>query len=257
MEPAFLKGLKLAKKADKRFNEDLRKPRFNKPIDARQLLPQMLEKSKLGETEFVECGLEADAIYERIANSIPRDSFFRKEHFDALRDLCLPILAEMCRDRRLKAALEVPLTKEQLAQLRKLVSQGEEQQATLQEILERVGSLENAVADSHTLSLDEHKALTKLFGSRNIETKEEIVSFLTVKARQFSSLKSELDDLKGASERIGNIHSAALAKLRQLDLEAAEALISNAKDVKRENVLAPAILQNAQLLLTEARIALF
>ncbi|WP_171181585.1 hypothetical protein [Ruegeria sp. HKCCD8929] len=254
---------KLAKEIDRKCAQELAKPYFDKPTDARLLLPQMLEKSILNADDLAEVGLDAAAIYKRIEASIPRNPDFRSEHFTAFKKLYQPILVDLCNDPRLEAAIRVPLTKATLRKLNEIASSSkkwsEEQEAirsTLEDLASRMGGLETAVSKPAALTLSELRALASKFGGKDLGEKDDLVNYITLKSDELARLKVEIAALKGLNPRVDNVHSAASEALRNLDLEEAEALISSAKEIHQESTLKPALDENTKLLTTEANISL-
>ncbi|QMU58097.1 MAG: hypothetical protein GKR98_07745 [Boseongicola sp.] len=78
---------------------------------------------------------------------------------------------------------------------------------------------------------------------------------LTKCAEDFRALRKEINDLKGLSKRLDNLHGAAMAALDNFEIEEAEELLSNAREIVTEQLREPLEI-NAQLMEAQAAAAL-
>lgn len=79
---------------------------------------------------------------------------------------------------------------------------------------------------------------------------------LEKRAEDYRRVLRELDALKGTSDRIDNIHAAAMDAAENLRLGEAKQLLRDARTILRDEKLRPVIEQNAQLMVAEADIEL-
>lgn len=112
----------LSKEIDAAFTEELKKPSYKKPDEAREILPQMLRVALSKPGAFVEQGLEADDILDELCKhfkSQDADADHRRlEMITAFRKLYRPLLHMACNDPRLKAAIDPALYREQRKDLK-------------------------------------------------------------------------------------------------------------------------------------------
>ncbi|MEL6952185.1 MAG: tetratricopeptide repeat protein [Pseudomonadota bacterium] len=142
---------KLAAELDTAFARKLAEPRFDKPNDARTLLPQMLERVVLSEQMIVECDLDPDRIFDGFKARLKTDraEYNSKEMLDAFEALTRPLLEKACRDKRLTDALAPLLHRKQLQYGREARDEARETNARvreLQDIVEKLVSENAALA---------------------------------------------------------------------------------------------------------------
>ncbi len=79
---------------------------------------------------------------------------------------------------------------------------------------------------------------------------------LEKRAEDYRRVLRELDALKGTSDRIDNIHAAAMDAAKNLRLGEAKQLLRDARTILRDEKLRPVIEANAQLMVAEADVEL-
>ncbi|MEP1537483.1 MAG: tetratricopeptide repeat protein [Paracoccaceae bacterium] len=103
----------LAQEIDNEFTTKLNSPAYDKPTDARQVLPDMLKIALAQPSDLVEHDLDASAILktlnERFQSSDAEVEHKRSDMITAFNRLYGPILETACNDPRLKQALDPAL----------------------------------------------------------------------------------------------------------------------------------------------------
>jgi transcriptional regulator with XRE-family HTH domain len=109
-----------------------------------------------------------------------------------------------------------------------------------------------------TLSREELQELAARFGIENPfdRSDTELRAQLKSKADEHRALVKEIETLKGLSNRIDNIHAAALHAAESFDYTQANTLLENAREIHTQEIMRPAIETNARLLEAQADIAL-
>ena len=218
---------KLAAETQKSFDKALRTPRFDKPADARQLLPQMLEIALPSGTAFVDHGLNPAPILDDMLARLTDPDHTRPEITAAFRSLYRPLLEQVCNDPRLKQALDPALTRDRIAREHR-------REGKIDEILTRLGGLEGAVADPNAASFEDLIALASQFEETDFATKAQVADFLTQKAEEYRSYKSTIDAIDERTKGLGNLKAAAQGAADALNFEQVETLLSRVHEVEIE-----------------------
>lgn len=108
----------LSTELGQKYAAKLSDKRFDKPDDARQLLPQMLESARPEAGDFTDKDLNAEKIVNAMLAKLSENPDYRPIAIqNAFRDLVFPLLRQACNDPRLLKALGPYLQQEVLARL--------------------------------------------------------------------------------------------------------------------------------------------
>jgi hypothetical protein len=135
--------VKLANELNNEFKKRLNERQFDKPKDARALLPQMLESVAITGDGLVECGLDADIVFSSMKMRLEkgRIDFRSTEILDAFKALMLPLLRTACNDPRLERALRPQLTRTKLRSDREFHDTQSKTNAKIEELRPTVESI--------------------------------------------------------------------------------------------------------------------
>ncbi len=222
---------KLAKRLDKDFQTELASPRFDKPADARTILPQMLEASMPSAQTIAACGLDAEQILAAMHKTLSdKDSEYRKyENVKAFDALVRPLLETACNDPDLEAALRPHLTRilhqkqdTQTRLLEQLIAQTQNNPGLSLEARElaRTERLINRIAEKHLAKTPDDPLLALEEIGRTLERFAE----QSKRTQQGSNLDQNVQDSLSRSDalaREGNI-PAALDEITQAEAEIAD-----------------------------------
>lgn len=237
---------KLSNEIDKKFHADLTAPRFDKPSEARILLPQMLEAAFPSGTALADAGLDPDQIYRLMCDTLDAtDSEYQSYDIrTAFAALVKPLLEEACADPRLEAAIRPLLTRKQMA----------DSAETKSDVKDLKAMMEALMSDEH-ISLNDMRKLASAFGEHEISDQAALERFLRLKANEYRAFKAELLAIETANEDLKNIVADALRALEDLRIHDAEELIFMARE-KLNNQLRIPLLRNAELSELQAKAAL-
>jgi len=218
---------KLAAETQKAFDTALKEHRFDKPADARALLPQMLEHTLPNRNDFVTQGLDATQLLDTMLRRLTDPDHKRPEIITAFRNLYGPLLTQVCNDPRLKQALDPALTRDRVR--REYRTEGK-----IDEILSRLGGLEGAVADPNSASFEDLIALASQFEETDFTTKAQVTKFLTLKAEEYRSYRTEINAIDERTKGLGNLKAAAQDAAENLNFAEVETLLSRVHEVEVE-----------------------
>jgi hypothetical protein len=165
----------LAKELDKKFAARLAEPQFDKPKDARALLPQMLEHASTSSVEIAQYGLDPNLV---LANMNARLDTAPAEYrtpaiLSAFEALTRPLITEACNDTRLEQALRPHLTRASMRNQRKVLEgQAEDRETRDAQYSDLKGLMEQVLeGQTKALSLEDMKKLAARFGNHDITDK--------------------------------------------------------------------------------------
>ncbi len=207
----------LAAEIERDFNRELARPAYDKPDDARLLLPQMLEVSA-ARMEFAHHGLDSGRILDDLIDRLDSPDY-RPEHIRAFRRLLAPILATICDDPRLKTALDPALTRIQM-------QRQQEQSSQIEAILARLGGIEQALDAPSALAPADLSALAARFGAPAGADPATLIEFLTDKADEYRLYRDQIDSLDDRVSEVASLKSQALTAAEQLDFDAVEDILA-------------------------------
>ncbi len=219
---------KLAKQIDRDFKELLATKAYDKPIDARELLPQMLDHALSQPDEFVQCGLNPRDILRnlrtRFKNSEEKD-YRRDDIQDAFERIYKPLLTKACNDTGLFAALQPALYREMLEAFKATLSNPT--QSSSAQLREAAQFFDDAPDDT--------------------ATDFQLMSFLQAKAEDIARLKQDREDLPPTLPRLANVRAEVDALINDLRLDEAEERLDDAREIVKQETLRPALEANAEL----------
>ena len=214
----------LSKEIDAAFRTELAEPRYNKPDEAREVLPQMLAKALSRPGAFVKHGLDADAILHELTKffeSNDADADHRRpEMIDAFKALYGPLLHIACDDPRLEAALRPALYRED--------------RKDQKEMKQDLKAVLDAVTAGQGVPLEDLKTLAAAFGEHSIDSKQGLETFLTQKAEEYRSYRTIIKNIDPRIEATHNLKAAAQDAAENLDFDEVETLLSRVAEVEAE-----------------------
>lgn len=243
---------KLAAETQKTFTAELKNPRYDKPDQARTLLPQMLEQALPTGSDFVTHGLDPDPILAAMLARLTDPEHTRPEMQSAFRTLYGPLLSQVCNDPRLKSALDPALTRESMARSQRIEGKVDDLPERIAALLRDQGFAANP---GDAVSRDDLRQVASRFGTPPGDTIPVLLEFLSDKASDMDRLSAEIETMRGLSSRIDNIASSAAAAIRHGKLDDARALLDSAREMQAEALRAP-LEANAALLERTAEIDL-
>lgn len=104
----------------------------------------------------------------------------------------------------------------------------------LAELLRRTQGFPGAVAQAEALTLDDLKTLAAAFGETSLNTKPDLLDFLTKKAAEYGEYRAQIDALDERVAAISNLKGAAQDAAERLDFEEVENLLSRVDQVETE-----------------------
>ena len=122
----------------------------------------------------------------------------------------------------------------------------------------KINNMAEAVDEIATANRDLLEALAARFrieGAFDLPTAT-LRAELEKRAEDYRRVLKEISDLKGTSERVDNIHAAAMEAMENYRLEEAKQLLRDARTILREEKLRPVLEQNAKLMVAEAEVEL-
>jgi hypothetical protein len=228
----------LAKELDKKFAARLAEPQFDKPKDARALLPQMLEHASTSSVEIAQYGLDPNLV---LANMNARLDTAPAEYrtpaiLSAFEALTRPLITEACNDTRLEQALRPHLTRASMRNQRKVLEgQAEDRETRDAQYSDLKGLMEQVLeGQTKALSLEDMKKLAARFGNHDITDKAGLTEFLTQKAEEYRSYRATIDALDDRVAAIANLKGAAQDAAAKLDFDEVEALLARVDEVETE-----------------------
>ena len=222
---------KLAKEAQKKFDDALKTPAYDKPDNARILLPQMLEYS-WRHADFTGAGLNASKMIDAMLAAVPAGPDIREVHRTAFRNLFGPILQTLCDDPRLTAVINPQLWQEQFRRQEADSAKLDTHTQLLEALLDRLGGVEATLANVDALGIDDMRALATRFGEPEMTDKAEIVKFLTLKAEEYRTYKAQIDGLDERVAALGNLKGAAQDAAERLDFDTVEEFLARVTEVE-------------------------
>ena len=208
---------RLAAEIERDFHRELAKPAYDKPDDARQLLPQMLELSA-ARMDFAHHGLDAGRILDDLVDRLDAPDY-RPEHIHAFRRLLAPILETICNDPRLKEALDPALTRIQM-------QRQQEQSTQIEAILSRLGGIEQALDAPSALAPGDLTALAARFGAPDGADPATLIDFLSDKADEYRLYRDQIDRLDDRVSEVAALKSQALDAAERLDFDGVEDILA-------------------------------
>lgn len=114
----------LARELDAEFNAQLATKAYDKPADARQVLPDMLRIATADPSRLVDCDLDPDDVMREIKRALDAEPAASDVHRHDIRTaftrLYGPLITKACNDPRLKAALDPKLYRKEREEQRKM-----------------------------------------------------------------------------------------------------------------------------------------
>lgn len=251
----------LAREIDEAFHGALAEPSYDKPEDARELLPQMLAVAMTHASDFVECDLDPDAILRELTQRFrasDQPDHRRDDILSAFDRLYRPLLTQTCNDPRLKAALDPALYRSQRAEQRDMAERQRAMEQKIDRLLAQneglIGVVRKLAEGSEIdpdamLTLPEMQLLAARFGEDAIECRSALLQFLTLKAEEYDSLKHQVEAIDDGLKRLSNLKAAAQDAIARVDLEEVETLLSRVQEVELEEAARTAELRAENALL--------
>ena len=234
---------KLAIELQSAFETALKLPSFNKPDNARTLLPQMLEQAFPSGTSIAICGLDADEILKSMRSNLTDSEHLRAEMLTAFETLFRPLLVTACNDPRLEIALRPALTRATSSAARAQSKVLDDQSLDIKAILDAV------TAGKTDTSTEDLIKVAEKFGAENIVNRDEVLQFLTHKAEEYRALKAEADTINEDMKRLANLKSAAQDAIARVDLDEVERILSIVQETELEEAAKTAELRANNALL--------
>ncbi|MEP1963770.1 hypothetical protein [Tateyamaria sp.] len=219
--------------------------------DPRFLLPDMMILAHPSLADVISANRDAETLcnlmLERVSNPRNLPDYRTAAATSAFRMHVTPLIKTLLANRDFTENL-TPLFQSAMLQA------AEEERNALHIIRDQLGSLTNALNQIETVSRDQLEAIALRFDIERIydRSDDELRGLLNEKAKDYRKVLAELDDLKGKSAKIDNIHGAARGALEDGNLEIARSLLRDAREIHRQDTLRPALETNAQLMETEA-----
>lgn len=104
----------------------------------------------------------------------------------------------------------------------------------IEEILQRLGGVEAALANPSALSEQDMRALASRFGATEFSDRDQFIEFLTLKAEEYRTYKALIDGLDERVAAIGNLKGAAQGAAERLDFDTVEELLARVTEVEAE-----------------------
>lgn len=191
------------------------------PDDAPVLFEQMVTASLPDAAEIAACQMNADLLAARMLAGLSDPEHLRAPMPALFSAITVPALTRLLASKDFAADL-TPAVFAQLLQ----------DGADLQSGMTEVQGLLQAVLTGQYIPLDGMKQLAAQFGAADIEDAASLTRFLSLKAREYEALKSDVAAIDPGLKQLSALKKAARAAIDAVDLPKVETLLAEVQQVE-------------------------